>query len=317
MEIVILDAQVANPGDMSWEGLAAQGNLAVYPRTAPDEIAERAAGADAVFVNKVVLDAAVLAALPRLRFIGVLATGYNNVDIAAARARGITVCNVPSYSTDSVAQLVFAMLLAIVNRVETYSASVERGDWASCPDFSYTLGPVTELAGKTLGVYGLGHIGLRVAAIARAFGMKVVSPTSRPAGSFPDYIEKVDFAGLLSRSDVISVNAPLTASNRGIFGSEAFAAMKRGVIFINTARGPLVDEAALAAALREGQVGAAAVDVLCAEPPRSGSPLIGAPNCLVTPHIAWQSVEARRRLIDISAENLRMFLAGTPQNVVS
>lgn len=317
MEIVILDAQVANPGDMSWDGLAALGNLAVYPRTAPGEIVERASRADAVFVNKVVLDADTLAALPRLRFIGVLATGYNNVDIAAARARGITVCNVPSYSSDSVAQLVFAMLLAIVCRVETYSASVERGDWGSCPDFSYTLGPVTELDGKTIGIYGLGNIGMRVAAIARAFGMRVISPTSRPAESLPEYIEKVDFAGMLAQSDVISVNAPLTPSNRGIFNAGAFAAMKRGVIFINTARGPLVDEAALSAALREGHVGAAAVDVLAEEPPRSGSPLIGAPRCLVTPHIAWQSVEARRRLIDISAGNLRLFLAGTPQNVVS
>lgn len=317
MEIVILDAQVANPGDMSWDGLAALGGLAVYPRTAPGEIIERAARADAVFVNKVVLDADTLAGLPRLKFIGVLATGYNNVDVAAARARGITVCNVPAYSTDSVAQLVFAMLLAIVNRVETYSASVSRGDWASCPDFSYTLGPVTELAGKTIGIYGLGNIGMRVAAIARAFGMKVVSPTSRPADSLPEYIEKTDFAGMLSQSDVISVNAPLTATNRGIFDSGAFAAMKRGVIFINTARGPLVDETALAAALRDGHVGAAAVDVLAEEPPRSGSPLVGAPRCLVTPHIAWQSVEARRRLIDISTENLRMFLANTPQNVVS
>ena len=303
MNIVILDSYVANPGDLGWDALEALGTLTAWPRTAPGEVIERCRGAEAVFTNKVVLSADTLAALPGLRFVGVLATGYNNVDTEAARRLGITVCNVPAYSTDSVAQLVAALLLALTNRVTDYSASVARGDWAGCPDFSYTLGPITELAGKTMGIYGLGNIGLKVAAIAAALGMKVVSPTSKDATALPPYVSKVRFDEMLAVSHVISVNAPLTDANRG-------------VLFINTARGPLVDEDALSEALASGQVGGAGIDVLAQEPPRQGSPLIGAPNCIVTPHIAWESVEARRRLIDISAANLKAFIAGHPQNVI-
>jgi len=317
MKIVVLDGYVANPGDLSWDELAGLGDLTVYPRTAPAEVLARCEGADAVFTNKVVITAEMIARLPELRFIGVLATGYNNVDIAAAAAAGIVVCNVPAYSTDAVVQTVFSLLLAITNRTSEYSGKVRAGKWSSCPDFSFTLGPITELAGLTMGVYGLGNIGRRVAAVAAAFGMKVVSPTSQAADSLPAYVSKVSFGEFLGQSDVISVNSPLTAANRHIFNSDAFDRMRRGVIFINTARGPLVDEDALAAALASGQVGAAGLDVLGQEPPAADNPLLAAPNCFITPHIAWQSTAARRRLLAISAENLAAFIAGKTQNKVN
>lgn len=315
--IVILDGYVANSGDLSWREIASQGELTVYDRTSPDEVIARCSGATAVFTNKVIIDADTIAALHDLKFIGVLATGYNNVDIEAARRTGIVVSNVPAYSTMSVAQLVFAMLLTICNRVSDYSASVAAGRWASCDDFSYRLGPIEELDGKTMAVYGLGNIGRRVAAIADAFGMRVVSCTSQPAENLPPYIEKVSRDEMFRRADVLSLNAPLTATNRHFVNAATIALMKPTAIVINTARGPLVDEEALADALASGRLAFAAVDVLAVEPPRQGSPLIGLDNCIVTPHVAWQSTDARRRLLDVSAANLRAFLAGAPQNVVN
>lgn len=315
--IVILDGYVANSGDLSWHEIASQGELTVYDRTSPDEVIARCSGATAVFTNKVIIDADTIAALPDLKFIGVLATGYNNVDIEAARRAGIVVSNVPAYSTMSVAQLVFAMLLTICNRVSDYSASVAAGRWASCDDFSYRLGPIEELDGKTMAVYGLGNIGRRVAAIADAFGMHVVSCTSQSAENLPPYIEKVSRDEMFRRADVLSLNAPLTATNRHFVNAATIALMKPTAIVINTARGPLVDEEALADALASGRLAFAAVDVLAVEPPRQGSPLIGLDNCIVTPHVAWQSTDARRRLLDVSAANLRAFLAGAPQNVVN
>lgn len=315
--IVILDGYVANSGDLSWHEIASQGELTVYDRTSPDEVIARCSGATAVFTNKVIIDAETIAALPDLKFIGVLATGYNNVDIEAARRAGIIVSNVPAYSTMSVAQLVFAMLLTICNRVSDYSASVGACRWASCDDFSYRLGPIEELDGKTMAVYGLGNIGRRVAAIAAAFGMHVVSCTSQPAENLPPYIEKVSRDEMFRRADVLSLNAPLTATNRHFVNASTIALMKQTAIVINTARGPLVDEDALADALASGRLAFAAVDVLAVEPPRQGSPLIGLDNCIVTPHVAWQSTDARRRLLDVSAANLRAFLAGAPQNVVN
>lgn len=315
--IVILDGYVANSGDLSWHEIASQGELTVYDRTSPDEVIARCSGVTAVFTNKVIIDADTIAALPDLKFIGVLATGYNNVDIEAARRAGIIVSNVPAYSTMSVAQLVFAMLLTICNRVSNYSASVGAGRWASCDDFSYRLGPIEELDGKTMAVYGLGNIGRRVAAIAAAFGMHVVSCTSQPAENLPPYIEKVSRDEMFRRADVLSLNAPLTATNRHFVNASTIALMKPTAIVINTARGPLVDEDALADALASGRLAFAAVDVLAVEPPRQGSPLIGLDNCIVTPHVAWQSTDARRRLLDVSAANLRAFLAGAPQNVVN
>lgn len=317
MKIVVLDGYLANPGDLSWTPLEEYGSLTVYDRTAPDQKVERAKDADAIFVNKVVIDQSVMDALPALKFIGVMATGYNNIDIPAARSKGITVCNVPAYSTDAVAQTVFALLLEITNRVGEYSRQVNSGKWAESPDFSFTLGPILELSGLTIGIYGLGNIGRRVAAIANAFGMKVTSPTSQAPESLPPYVRKVTFEEFLASSDVISINSPLTADNRHIFNREAFARMKPGVIIINTARGPLIDENDLAEALRSGRVRAAGLDVLEQEPPRDGSPLIGAPNCFITPHIAWQSTAARRRLVEICIANLTAFAEGKPVNVVS
>lgn len=312
-KIIILDGYVANSGDLSWEPLRELGELTVYDRTAPEEVTERAADATAIYTNKVLITDDVMEALPELKFIGVLATGYNNVDIDAAHRRGITVCNVPAYSTDSVAQLVFAHLLHIVNSIGDYAASVNSGEWAGNRDFSYRLRPFDELAGQTIGIIGMGNIGRRVAAIAQAFGMRVVTNSGR---ELPDGVERVSLDELFRQSDVISLNSALTPTTKGIISREALALMKPTAIIINTSRGPLIEEEALAEALREGRIAAAGIDVLCEEPPRKGSPLIGCPHCFVTPHIAWQSSQARQRLVDISIDNLRRFLEGKPQNRV-
>lgn len=313
-KIVILDGYVANSGDLSWDALKELGELTVYDRTAPDEVVARAKDAEAIYTNKVLITDELMGELPDLKFIGVLATGYNNVDIEAAKRRGITVCNVPAYSTDSVAQLVFAHLLHIINTIGDYAASVNRGEWAGNRDFSYRLSAFNELAGMTMGIIGMGNIGRRVAAIAQAFGMKVITNSGR---ELPEGVERVGHDELFKRSDVISLNSALTPATKGIINREALAMMKPTAVLINTSRGPLVDEEALADALREGRLAGAGIDVLCEEPPRSGSPLIGCPRCYVTPHIAWQSSQARQRLVDISIENLRKFSIGEPQNVVS
>lgn len=315
--IVVVDGYVANSGDLLWDALAALGELTVYDRTSPDQLIDRCRDAYAVITNKVVIDAAAIDALPSLRYIGVLATGYNNVDIDAARRAGVTVCNVPAYSTASVAQTVFALLLAITNRVESYSASVHAGDWSRCADFSYRLGPIEELDGLTLAVYGLGNIGSRVAAIAHAFGMKVISFTSKQQDALPPYIEKVSRDEMFRRADVLSLNAPLAADNRHFVCVETLALMKPTAILINTARGGLVDEHALASALREHRIAAAGIDVMDCEPPKTDNPLSALDNCIITPHIAWQSTGARRRLLAVTADNLAAFMSGHPINVVS
>lgn len=315
--IVVVDGYVANSGDLSWDALAALGELTVYDRTSPDQLIDRCRDAYAVITNKVVIDAAAIDALQSLRYIGVLATGYNNVDIAAARRAGVTVCNVPAYSTASVAQTVFALLLAITNRVESYSASVHAGDWSRCADFSYRLGPIEELDGLTMAVYGLGNIGSRVAAIAHAFGMKVISFTSKQQDALPPYIEKVPRDEMFGRADVLSLNAPLAADNRHFVCGETLALMKPTAILINTARGGLVDEHALASALREHCIAAAGIDVMDCEPPKADNPLSALDNCIITPHIAWQSTGARRRLLAVTADNLAAFMSGHPINVVS
>lgn len=317
MKIVVLDGYVANSGDLSWDALATLGDLTVYDRTSPDQIAERAAGADAVFVNKVVLDADVLDTLPSLRFVGVLATGFNNVDVIAARRRGITVCNVPSYSTDSVVQTAFALLLNITNRVGLHSDSVHSGDWVGCKDFSYRLTPLPELAGSTMGIYGLGHIGSSVANIARAFGMNVIALTSKVPWQLPAYIKPVERDELFRESDVLMLCAPLTAQNKYFVNADTLGMMKPSAILINTARGGLVDSYALAKALEEGRLYAAGIDVMEQEPPRPDDPLLTAPNCFITPHYAWQGEKARRELLRISAANLAAYIAGTPVNVVN
>lgn len=312
-KIVILDGYVANSGDLSWETLENFGEVTVYDRTAPAEVVERAKGATAIYTNKVVITDEIMEALPTLKFIGVLATGYNNVDIDAAHRRGITVCNVPAYSTDSVAQLVFAHLLHILNTISDYAESVNKGEWADNKDFSYRLTPFNELAGMTMGIIGMGNIGRRVAAIAQAFGMNVITNSKR---ELPEGVKRVDLDTLFGQSDVISLNSALTPATKGLVNREAIAKMKPTAILINTSRGPLVDEEALATALREGRIAAAGIDVLCEEPPRHGSPLIGCPRCYVTPHIAWQSTQARKRLIDISIENLKSAIENNPQNLV-
>lgn len=312
-KIVILDGYVANSGDLSWEALDKLGEVTVYDRTAPDKVVERAADATCVLTNKVLMTADVLAELPKLKYIGVLATGYNNVDIEAARQRGIIVTNVPAYSTDSVAQLVFALLLNVVNDIHSYAESVSRGDWGNCDDFSYRLKPFDELAGQTMGVIGMGNIGSRVARIAMAFGMKVITTSAR---SLPEGVERVEADELFRRSDVVSLNTALTPATKGLINARTLALMKPTAILINTSRGPLIDEDALAAALRSGRIAAAAVDVLCEEPPRSGSPLVGCPGAYITPHIAWQSTQARRRLLDIAMSNVGAYVKGAPVNVV-
>jgi len=317
MKIVILDGYVANNGDMSWAPLEELGELTVYDRTPQDLVIERAKGADAVFTNKVVLDRDIIAALPGLRFIGVLATGYNNVDVIAARRAGVTVCNVPAYSTRSVAQNIFGHLLNICNETELHSRSVKSGDWAACKDFSYRLTPVIELASMTLGIYGLGNIGSEVAKIANAFGMKVVAFTSKVPWQLPGYISPVEKSELFEKSDVLVLSAPLTAENKHFVNDDTLALMKPTAIIINAARGGLIDSYALARALNAGKIYAAGVDVLAQEPPTVEEPLLACDRCRITPHIAWQSDTARKTLIDISASNLKNFLEGKHVNVVN
>ena len=318
MKIVVLDGYGMNPGDLSWGEIEALGSLTVYPRTAPSDVLARAAGADAVLTNKTVLDGATLRALPGLKYVGVLATGYNVVDIDTARELGIVVANIPAYSTASVAQMVFAHLLAVTNRVEHYTADNHAGRWTACPDFCYWDESVVELAGKTFGIVGFGNIGSAVARIALAFGMRVLAFTSKPADALPEGVEKAaDMRELFSCSDVLSLHCPLTADTRHLVCADTLALMKPSAILINTGRGPLVDEAALAEALNAGRLRAAGVDVLSSEPPAADNPLLSARNCYITPHIAWASTEARRRLMSITASNLRAFLAGSPVNNVA
>lgn len=316
MKIVILDGFTANPGDLEWKRLESLGNLKVYDRTSPDEVVDRCQGAEIVFTNKTPITSETLTALPDLRFIGVLATGYNVVDIDKARELDITVCNVPSYSTMSVAQNVFALILDITNSVAHYSAEIKEGKWSECEDFCYTDTPLIELAGKQIGIVGYGNIGSQVAKIALAFGMNVVAFTSKPQDKIGPVV-KTDMDTLFSTSDIITLHCPLTDDTFHLVNEEKLKEMKPSAILINTGRGPLVDETALASALKNGEIAAAGVDVLSQEPPRFDNPLLTAPNISITPHISWATKEARKRLIDISVENLESFLSGSPQNVVN
>ncbi len=314
--IVVLDGHTANPGDCSWEALEALGHVTVHTRTTSELVAERAAEADIVLTNKAVLDAATLAQLPRLQLISVMATGYNVVDVAAAQKQGITVCNVRGYAANSVAQHVFALVLELTNHVAKHSQHTASGGWAASPDWSYTLSPMTELADKTMGIYGFGQIGQRVADIALAFGMKVIATHKHPERDRRAGVDFVSFEKLLAKSDVLSLHAPLTADNQGIMNSISLAQMKGTALLINTGRGGLVVEADLKKALDAGTIAAAGLDVLLEEPPRNGNDLLGLPNCIITPHNAWATREARQRLIAESVENVRAFLAGAPRNVV-
>ena len=319
MRIVVLDGHTLNPGDLSWEGVAALGDLEVHARTAPEQVVERATRADIVITNKTVLDAAAIAALPELRFVAVLATGYNIVDVEAARARGIPVANVPEYGTDSVAQHAFALLLELTNRVGAHAAAVRAGEWTRSPDFCFWQAPPAELAGRTLGVVGFGKIGRRLAEIAHAFGMRILATPSRRAADPPGYqpFAWADFETIFASADVVSLHCPLTAANERFVGTALLARMKPSALLLNTARGGLVDEDALAAALQQGTLAGAGLDVVSAEPMRADNPLRDAPNCIVTPHLAWASHPARQRLLDATIANVRAFLAGAPTNVVN
>jgi len=315
MKIVVLDGHTMNPGDLSWGALQALGECAIYERTPTEQVVERARDAEIVLTNKVVLSREIIAQLPRLRYIGVTATGYNIVDVAAAREHGIVVTNVPAYSTRSVAQLVFALLLELTHHVGHHAQTVREMRWTGSPDFSYADYPLIELDGLTMGIIGLGRIGREVATIAQAFGMSVIAYHYRTTAPQPG-VEIVDLETLFRRSDVISLHAPLTPQSAGMVNAANLALMKSTAFLINTARGPLVNEQDLADALNTDRIAGAGLDVLSTEPPKADNPLLTAKNCYITPHFAWATYAARVRLMEVVVENIRAFQSGQPQNVV-
>lgn len=317
MKIVVLDGYGVNPGDLSWWALEEFGELTVYERTSACDVVSRAEKADIVLTNKIRMSADIISKLPHLKYIGVLATGYNIVDVEAAAKKGVVVTNVPTYSTNSVVQMTFAQILNITNRVAHYAKASREGKWSECRDFCYWDTPLNELAGKTLGIVGLGNIGYRVACVARDFGMDVFAFTSKNSADLPDGIQKTTFEGLLGISDVLTLHCPLNASTRGMINKDTISKMKKGSILINTGRGPLVDERDVAEALKSGQLGGYGADVMCKEPPEKDNPLFSAPNAYITPHIAWATFEARTRLMDIAVNNVKAFVEGYPVNVVS
>lgn len=316
MRIVILDAFTANPGDLSWSGLESLGELTVYERTAAADVLERAADAEIVLTNKVILGKAEIEALPKLKYIGVLATGYNVVDIPTAHEKGITVTNIPAYSTMSVAQMAFAHILNIMNHVAEHSADVKNGGWANATDFSYQLTTQQEISGMTIGLVGLGNTGMATAKIALAFGMNVQAYTSKPQESLPAGITKVTMDELFQTSDIVSLHCPLTESTKELVNKDRLAQMKPTAILINTGRGPLLNEQDVADALNNGVIAAAGMDVLTKEQPLQTCPLLSAKNCFITPHIAWATVQARTRLVQIATDNVAAFVAGKPINVI-
>lgn len=317
MKITVLDGYTLNPGDLCWDDFETLGELTVYMHTPKDEVLEHAKDSEILITNKVMLDSEIIGKLPKLKYIGVIATGYNVVDPEAARERGVTVTNIPAYSTMSVAQHVFALLLAVTDRPEHYAMEVREGKWSKCRDFCYWNTPLVELAGKKFGIIGMGNIGMAVAKIALAFGMDVMAYSSKDQVSLPDGVTKASLDDLYRECDVISLHCPLTDSTRHMINKESISKMKNGVILINTGRGPLVDEKDVAQALEDGKIGAFCADVLSTEPPSSDNPLLSAPNSFITPHIAWATKEARMRLMEIAVNNLKQFLAGTPVNVVN
>ena len=313
MKIVILEGNAVNPGDLSWDVFRAFGSVTVYPRTAPEEAVERIGDAEIIFINKFPVTAELLDACPSVKLICVLATGYNVVDCQAAKKRGVTVCNVPAYGTDAVAQFTISLLLELCHRIGYHSDVVHQGKWAECPDFCFWDTPQMELAGKTLGIIGCGRIGQAVAKIAKALGMHILAYTRTPK----EDNEYVDLDTLLAKSDVISLHCPLTADNAELINKDTIAKMKDGAILLNTARGGLVNEQALADALKSGKLRGAAVDVVSAEPICKNNPLLSAPNCIITPHMAWAPIESRQRIIDCTYRSITGYLAGQPVNVVN
>lgn len=324
MKIVQMDGYAANPGDISWEPFkcitAPDGSVCefiTYDRTAVDEVVERAMEADIILTNKVVFSAEVMDQLPNLKYIGVLATGYNVVDVEYAHKKGIVVTNIPAYSTMSVAQCAMAHLLNITNGTEAHSQAVHEGRWSSCPDFTFTVSPQRELWQQKFAVIGLGNTGMATAKVANALGMEVIAYTSKTQEQLPDFIRKAEsLEALFKEADVLSLHCPLTPDTKHIINKESLALMKESAIILNTGRGPLIDDAALAEALTEGRIAAAGIDVMTQEPPRDGSPLLTAPNCHITPHVAWATLAARKRLLNIAVENIKCFLGGKPQNMV-
>lgn len=312
MKICILDGYSLNPGDLDWSPVERLGDVTLFDRTPADKIVERAADADIVLTNKVPFSADTLRQLPRLRFICVLATGYNIIDTEAAARQGVVVANIPAYSTMSVAQMAFAHILNITNHVASYAREVADGKWTNCPDFCFWDSALTELADKTMGIVGLGNTGMATARIAVAMGMKVVAMTSKSADTLPEGITPAPLDDVLASADVVSLHCPLTPSTRHLINAASIAKMKPSAILINTGRGPLVDEQAVANALNGGRLAAFGADVLSQEPPRGDNPLLSARNCFLTPHIAWATLEARTRLMSTATENVRQFIAGEP-----
>jgi len=318
MKIVVLDGYTLNPGDLSWDGLAALGDVAVYDRTPGNQTVERIGDADIVITNKTAINEQVLAACPAVKYVGVLATGYNVVDTAAAKKRGVLVTNIPTYGTQAVSQFAIALLLEICHHIGEHSQSVKAGVWTNNVEWCYWNHPLIELAGKTIGIIGFGRIGQQTAVIAQALGMKVVAHDSYQNEALKsETLEYASLDELFAKSDVISLHCPLFESTQGIINKQNISKMKDGVILINTSRGPLVVEEDLAEALNNGKVYAAAVDVVSAEPIKADNPLLQAKNCIITPHIAWAPKESRARLLNIAVDNLKAFLANSPVNVVS
>lgn len=317
MKIVVLDGYAINNGDITWDGFKELGEVVVYPRTNKEDIIERAKDADMVLLNKVPMKEETLKQLPKLKYIGVLATGFNVVDVEVAKELGIIVTNIPNYSTDSVAQMAFAHILNITNKVNYYACENRKGKWSKQSDFCYIDTPIQELSGKSIGIIGLGNIGLKVAKIAHEFGMFVYALTSKNSVELPYDIKKTTLEGLLSTSDIISLHCPLTTENREMINKDSIAKMKKGVILINTSRGPLVNEQDVADALTSGQIAAYGADVMCKEPPAQNNPLFKCNNAYITPHIAWASNEALSRLINIAINNAKAFINGNAINVVN
>ncbi|HIY33932.1 MAG TPA: D-2-hydroxyacid dehydrogenase [Candidatus Eubacterium faecigallinarum] len=319
MKIVNLDGYTTNPGDLSWDGIKRFGDYTVYDRTPADKVIERAKGANILIINKTVVTREILDALsPELEYIGLQSTGYNVVDCDYARKLGITVCNIPAYSTKAVAQLVFAFILQVTNEVALHSDAVKNGEWCTCPDFCFWKTPLTELDSKIIGIIGFGSIGRRVAKLAEAFDMKVLAYAPRPKDKGElKTVEFVDLGTLFKNSDIITCHCPLTEETKGMINEENISKMKKNAIFINTSRGPVVDEKALADALNSEKIKAACLDVLETEPALESNPLLKAKNCYITPHIAWAAHETRARLLKILEENIEAYLSGKPQNVVN
>ena len=317
MKIVVLDGHALNPGDLSWDCLRQFGEVTVYDRTPEDMVVNRIGDADIILLNKVVITADILDRCPSIKLICVLATGYNVVDCNAAQQRGIPVCNVPAYGTDAVAQFTFALLLEICHQVGHHDRAVHAGRWADSPDFCFWDTPQMELVGKTIGIIGFGRIGRAVGRIARAFGMNVLAYNRSRCAEGAAIGEYVSLEDLLQRSDVVSLHCPLTTENRHMINKDTIRMMKDGAILLNTARGPLVDEQALCDALSDGKLRFAAADVAAVEPIPTDSPLLRAPNCILTPHMAWAPVESRQRILDCTVASIRAFMAGSPRNTVN